>query len=273
MLAGQRIHPTTASQSGFAGVDVAEVVLVGQQHELALVPRRARRALELLAHRGRDDVVLAAVRQQQRHADRQPRGGRRGGVAVGLLLRRAAEQPPHHALGELPLPRALEVEHARLRDDAGDRHPRPRPRRGERGEVAAGGVADRHDPVEVERREHVAQVVDAGRHVLERVRPAAAAEAPEPPVLEVPRRPAALGQVAAETVHELARVLRAPEAAVDDDGDGVRAVTAGEVQLAELRALVAVAVVLADQAATPSERAASARRVTPSSICSGVTPE
>ena len=47
----------------------------------------------------------------------------------------------------------------------------------------------------------------------------------------------------------------------------------GQEQLAELRALVAVVVVLADQAATPSERAASARRVTPSSICSGVTPE
>ena len=52
-----------------------------------------------------------------------------------------------------------------------------------------------------------------------------------------------------------------------------RAVAGGEEQLAELRALVAVAVVLADQAATPSERAASASRVTPSSICSGVTPE
>jgi hypothetical protein len=64
---------------------------------------------------------------------------------------------------------------------------------------------------------------------------------------------------------------------VEHDGDGERGwvgmVSLREEQLTELRALVAVGVVLAAQAATPSERAASARRVTPSSICSGVTPE
>ena len=42
-------------------------------------------------------------------------------------------------------------------------------------------------------------------------------------------------------------------------------------QLAELRARLAVGVAL--YAVTPSDRTASARRVMPSSICSGVTPE
>jgi hypothetical protein len=61
---------------------------------------------------------------------------------------------------------------------------------------------------------------------------------------------------------------------VDHDGDGERPVAVGKVQLAELRAPVAVGVPLDSQAAvTPSERTASASRVIPSSICSGVTPE
>ena len=56
---------------------------------------------------------------------------------------------------------------------------------------------------------------------------------------------------------------------MQEDGD----VRAALVQVAELRALVAVAVALDSQAVTPSERTASASRVMPSSICSGVTPE
>ena len=77
------------------------------------------------------------------HAEREPRGGRGRRVALGLLLGRPAQQAPHDAVGEPPLPRALEVEHAGLRDDAGDLHARPRPRGGERGEVPARRVADR----------------------------------------------------------------------------------------------------------------------------------
>ena len=81
----------------------------------------------------------------------------------------------------------------------------------------------------------------------------------------------------AERAHQLAPVARAPEPAVDHDGDGERPVAAGHVELAELGAARPVVVPLdacaEAQAATPSERSASASRVMPSSICSGVTPE
>ena len=114
-----RPPPATAGSPGRGGRSGPRPAHTTRSH--AGRPRR-----ELLAHRRRDDVVLAAVRQQRRHAERQPRGGRGGGVALGLLLGRAAQQPPHDAVREPPLPRALEVEHARLRDDAGDLHARPR---------------------------------------------------------------------------------------------------------------------------------------------------
>ena len=230
--------------------------------------------MEGLAHRGRDGVVLAAVRQQRGHAEREPRGGRGRGVALGLLLRRAAQQPPHDAVREPPLPRALEVEHAGLRTTTpvtctlG-----PVARGGERGEVAAGGVADRDHAREVERRLQHAQVVDRRADVVERGRPAAAAQ---PPSRRYSRFHAAQPR-ATRSRHSGCISLR-PYCAFQKPPWRTTATGNGpspgrEEQLAELRALVAVAVVLADQAATPSERAASARRVTPSSICSGVTPE
>src|SRR3954469_9464334 len=90
-------------------------------------------------------------------------------------------------------------------------------------------MADGDHPREVERpglpvdrvaaagRRELDQVVDARRDVLERVRPAAAVA--EAPVLEVPRRPAAGDEVLAQRPHQLAPEARAPEAAVDDDGD------------------------------------------------------
>ena len=199
------------------GIEVPVVVFVGEQHEVA-----AGGAVEGLAHRGRDGVVLAAVCQQRGHAERQPRGGRGRGVALGVLLGRAAQQPPHDAVGEPPLPRALEVEHARLGHHAGDLHARPVARRRERREVAARGVADRDHAREVERRLQHAQVVDARAEVVERGRPAAAALPAQPPVLEVPHRPAAPDEVVAQRVHQLAAVLRLPEAAVEEHRDRER---------------------------------------------------
>jgi hypothetical protein len=62
-------------------------------------------------------------------------------------------------------------------------------------------------------------------------------------------------------------------AAPAGDQQRPRPVAVGEVQLAVLRPLVAVPVALDPYAVTPSERTASASRVIPSSICSGVTPE
>ena len=63
---------------------------------------------------------------------------------------------------------------------------------------------------------------------------------------------------------------------MDDDGDRDGLAPGRAEQLAELRPVDPVGVMLGERAAqavTPSERAASASRVMPSSICSGVTPE
>ena len=64
---------------------------------------------------------------------------------------------------------------------------------------------------------------------------------------------------------------------MDDDGDGRGSVAVRDVELSELGTAAPVVVALDPQrgsyAATPSERNASASRVMPSSISSGVTPE
>ena len=150
-------------------------------------PRGRRRSARLIA--GRDGVVALAVDEQQRHAEREPRGRRGGGVALRALLRRAAQQPR-------TTPLESRSRHASWRSSTpawetapvtGTRAPScaRRPRR----EVAAGGVADRDDAREVQRRRgrrrrgrsrragEIGQVVDPRRHVLERGRPAAAVAA------------------------------------------------------------------------------------------------
>src|SRR3954463_1435359 len=146
-------------------------------------------------------------------------------------------------------------------------------------------MADRHDAGEVERarlavdrvpaagRRELDEVVDPRSDVLERVGPAAAVA--EPAVLEVPRRQAVRDEVLAQRAHQLAAEAGAPEAAVYDHRHGDRFATRRPEQLAELRPADPVGVVLGDHsyAVTPSERAAAASRVMPSSICSGVTPE
>jgi hypothetical protein len=143
-----------------------------------------------------------------------------------------AEEVVHHAVGQAQRARQLEIEHAGLGDDRGDRHARIVAGRGPRREVAAGGMADRHDAAEVDAVER-GQVVDGGGDVVERLRNAAAAA--EPAVLDVPGRPAAPREVLAQRVHQGQVVAVAPEAAVEHDGDRPR-----PVQDAELRGVVAV---------------------------------
>ena len=136
-------------------------------------------------------------------------------------------------------------------------------RRQVRGEVAARAVADGHAPgrVERERLRRRDDVVERRGH---------AAAVAEPPVLDVPRRPPARGEVGAQRVHQRPVVARAPEAAVEHDRHAGR-LAGGPEQLAELRGRPARR--RASQAVTPRLRTASARRVMPVSISSGVTPE
>jgi hypothetical protein len=92
-------------------------------------------------------------------------------------------------------------------------------------------VPDRHDASGLD-----GERLDRGHDVLERLRPAAAVA--QPPVLDVPRRPAAPREVTRDSVLQLAPVTRPPEAAVDEnrDTDGL---ARGE-QLAELGRVVPV---------------------------------
>ena len=132
----------------------------------------------------------------------------------------------HDAAREAELRREPQVDDAGLRDDAGHRDARRLARGEPRREMPAGGVPDRDDAVAVERDvpcamcRQVREVVDRGGDVVERLRVAAAREPAEAAVLDVPRRPAARGEVGAQRAHQLAAVLRAPEAAVEHDGDG-----------------------------------------------------
>jgi hypothetical protein len=92
--------------------------------------------------------------------------------------------------------------------------------------VTAGGLADRHDAGEVERRVEALQRVDRGADVLERRGIAALAHLADAAVLDVPRRPAVAGEVAREVLGRLERVLLAPEAGMEHDRDRQRAVHA-----------------------------------------------
>ena len=233
-------------------------------------PRRRTRSLIVRRH----DVVAAAVREQRRHAERQPLGGRGRGVAVGHRLRRRRRAARGTTPRESPSSAAQpQVDDAGLRDDGRHRHAGALARREPGREVPARGVADaragrrRASSVHAgcaarrpraARGPEVGEVVDGGGHVVERLREAAARAAPEAAVLDVPRRPAARGEVRAQRVHLLAAVARAPEAAVQQDGDGVRSVAVRQVQLGVLRAGRAVGMALRRRhpATAPPRRAA-----------------
>jgi hypothetical protein len=96
-------------------------------------------------------------------------------------------------------------------------------------------VADGDHAGEIEGRIEPAEPVDAGGDVLERDRPAAPAAPSQAAVLEVPDGPAARREVGDEPVLEPKVVAGAPEAAVDQDGDGPgRCTPRGPGELAEL---------------------------------------
>jgi len=85
-----------------------------------------------------------------------------------------------------------------------------------------------------------AQVVEAGRDVLEGSRIAAARMA-DAAVFEVPDRIAPLAQIGGHVVHQLeSRQVGAPTAAVDQDNDRMAALSVRNPELAELKGLRAI---------------------------------
>ena len=87
--------------------------------------------------------------------------------------------------------------------------------------------------VQAQRGGRVHQVIRRGGDILQRAGEAAAVLA-HAPVLHAPRREAALRQVRAQVARVLQAVLRAPEAAVDEEHHRVRALALGLAQLGEL---------------------------------------
>ena len=156
--------------------------------------------------------------------------GPAGEAAVNGLLRGTAAEPQARRFNE--------IDHAGLGDRMRDPNSRLGPSGGPEREVAARRVADRDDDAQLLDKSN--QVVDAGGHVLERLRPAAPSA--KPPVLQVPGRPAGACEVLAESVHQRAVVGVPPEAAVDDHRHGSTLRAGGEEQLAELARMVAIAV-------------------------------
>ena len=168
---------------------------------------------------------------------------RRGlAVAVRGVRGGAAQQPLDHAAAHARRGRPVEVRDGRLAHCGGERDARVRsPGRPER-QVPACRVPDRGDAPQVERRVDLAEVVDGGRRVVERRRPATAGARADAPVLDVPGRPSTRREVTGEVVHQVAVVARAPAPAVDQHDDRVRPGAAGQEELGDLAAVAAVAV-------------------------------
>ena len=109
-------------------------------------------------------------------------------------------------------------------------------------QVAAGGMAREGDPAQVEAVlcGDRAQMVDAGSNVPEGAR-IAAAGVTDATVFEVPDRIAVVAQVGGHIVHQLeARQVGPPAAAVDQDNDGMRTLSARQPEFAELEGVRAV---------------------------------
>jgi hypothetical protein len=102
-------------------------------------------------------------------------------------------------------------------------------------------VAEERDAVEVERIPHRELRGERQRaaDVLDGRRPAAA-DVADAPVLDVPRRDPARGEVDAEVSRVDQVPVRLPVAAVDDDEEGERTAARGQAQVAELQRLRAV---------------------------------
>ena len=212
----------TAFHSGLSGIEVPVVVLVRLDDQ-----GRAGSSREALGDLEGHHVVEGSVRQQRRDAHRQPLDRRRD------ARRLAVEETVHDPVREPQLAGALQVEHAGLRHDPRQWHARVLARGGPRGQVTACGMTDRHHPRQVHAIE-LGELVDGRAHVVERLRHAAAVA--QPAVLDVPRRPAALGKVLGQRLVQVEAVLGLPEPAVDDDRHRALAI-----EHAELRGVVAVA--------------------------------
>ena len=173
----------------------------------------------------------------------------------------AAQQVADRAVAEVQAFGFGEVEHAGLADDAGQVHRavvvpaqqlavrvrgaklrEAAPSGGPDRKVAAGGVSQRHDPVQAEAMfaGDVAEFVDSGEHVREGVGPAAAVAGAA--VLQVPGGHAVRREVFGQRFAEFRAVLRTPVSAVDDHhhalgGGGLR-----QEKLTPLARIIAVAV-------------------------------
>ena len=79
-------------------------------------------------------------------------------------------------------------------------------------ELTAGRVADDDDPVGVQRLGELSEGGDRRAHVVKRLRHATTVA--HPAVLDVPRRPAAIGEIDGQRRHRRTGEARAPEAAV-----------------------------------------------------------
>ena len=218
------------------------MVVAGAHHEVDLVAGRAGRVGVGGGHLDRHALVGVAVDDEDRDAGGQPLDRRGVGVGVRDLVGVAAQEARRGTLAEVEAVGLAEVEDAGLGDDAGEPHPRLGARGGPERELATRGVADGHDPVAVDGRVDLGQIIDPGGDVLSRHRPASAADLADAAELDVPRRDAPAHEVAGEIVGELERVLLTPEAAVHEDRDRERAVAVGHEQIAELVEMGSVAV-------------------------------
>ena len=220
-----------------------------------------------------------------RHAERQPLGRRGRRVALGTspacrrgtgARRRSRAAAPTRAAGRARRPG----------DDAGDARTRGAlARREPRGEVAAGGVADRHDARHVEPKEGHGPSSGsptracAGRSARWSTAAATSSSVrgqPPPDGGRAAGTPRSTPPSRARRGRRRAGASACGRTAPSRSRRGARrppgtGVAVGRNSSPNWRASPSRT---GDaQAATPSERAASASRVMPSSICSGVTPE
>src|SRR5579863_430802 len=109
------------------------------------------------------------------------------------------------------------------------------------GEMAAGGVTNGDDTLEIKRiffRENT-KVVRTLSDIEEGVGPRSSGVA-NAPVLEVPRGDASVSERRAQVAGVFEAVLRAPEAAVNHDSHGMRTGALGQAQIAELKLVSSV---------------------------------
>ena len=202
--------------SGVRRVDDGEVVDTGDRRQLDVVARGLRRCDVVNGHPMRHVGVGVAVDDQLGHAERETAGGGGGVVTLGTLLGRPTQQADDGIVAGVIAPRPMEVGNRRLGHHGGE--PAGLGRRPQR-QLAARGVPERHHAPGVSGDGCSIERSDRRCDVGERRRPAAAVGT-DPAVLDVPRQPAATGQIDRECVHQAEVVAVPPVAAMDDDGNG-----------------------------------------------------